>query len=209
MADFAPVDFELGFTRTAQADTAHVTGAPGSATGLAGEVGPGAGKTGQAVFILGQFDLELAFVGVGVLGKDIEDEGRAVNDLDVFTEAALQFAQVARGKLIIEDDHIGKGFFDKGLDLFHFARTDIGIGMRVFEGLRGFTNHIQTSGISQQGQFFQGLFQGEQDFSLRNSTPTRKARWRGGTVGSVFFLVMIIYLFRLSSIWSGEAWLPG
>ena len=114
-----------GFRQDRAAHAAGAARPAAAAAGLAGQVGPGAGQAGQAVLVLGQFDLQDAFAGVGMLGEDVQDQRCAVEDADILAEAFLQLAQVARGKLIVEDDHLGQGFFDQCFDLFNFSRPDI------------------------------------------------------------------------------------
>ena len=57
---------------------------------------PCARQARQTIFVLRQFDLKRAFAGVGVLGEDVEDQRRAVEDFDLLAEALFQFALVAR-----------------------------------------------------------------------------------------------------------------
>ncbi len=77
------VGFQLSFTRAAGADAAaelrHLDATPGQAR--------------QHVFQLRQLDLQLAFAGAGVPGKNIEDELRAVDHAaldDLFNVALLR-----------------------------------------------------------------------------------------------------------------------
>ena len=81
LAELAAVAFELGLTGAAQTDAADA---------LPGEVGPETGQTRQPVFELGQLDLEAPLVRRRAAGEDIEDQRRAVDDLDV--ERALEVA---------------------------------------------------------------------------------------------------------------------
>jgi hypothetical protein len=55
------------------------------------EVRPLARQPRQEVLVLGELDLEGSLAGVGVLGEDVEDEGGAVEDLDLerFLQVAL------------------------------------------------------------------------------------------------------------------------
>ena len=64
----AAVDLELGLAGTAGADAAA----------LLAEVGAAAAQARQAVAELGQLDLRLALLAVGVLGEDVEDHRGAV-----------------------------------------------------------------------------------------------------------------------------------
>ena len=75
------VGFELRFTGAAGADAAaelgHFNSPPRQAR--------------QHVIELGEFDLELAFLGAGVAGEDVENELGAVDDagVDGFLDVAL------------------------------------------------------------------------------------------------------------------------
>ncbi len=114
-ADDTLVHFQLGFARTAQADAARRACTSAAAARLPLEMGPGPRQARQVVFVLRQLHLQHAFTGVRVLGKNIEDERRAVNQADGFTERLLQFTLVARRKFIVEDDYIGEGLLGKRL----------------------------------------------------------------------------------------------
>jgi hypothetical protein len=68
--DVAAIHLQLLFAGAAQAHAAH-TASPTTATArLAGQVRPGPGQAGQAVFVLGQFDLQGPFAGAGMLGEE-------------------------------------------------------------------------------------------------------------------------------------------
>ena len=63
---------------------------------LPGQMCPLAGEARQAIFVLGQLDLQSAFAGVGMLSEDVENESGAIQHFDFLAEDALQFALVAR-----------------------------------------------------------------------------------------------------------------
>ena len=75
-ADAAAVGLELGLAGAAQADAA--VGAALAAHGVAP-----AAQARQQVLQLRELDLGLALAALGVLGEDVEDQGGAVDDLDV------------------------------------------------------------------------------------------------------------------------------
>ncbi len=90
LAQLAPVGFELCLTRTAQTDAADR---------LARKVSPHTRQARHAVFQLRQFHLQAAFVGLRALGEDIENQRRAVDDLDVqllFQIALLRWVSARR-----------------------------------------------------------------------------------------------------------------
>ncbi|MNN21582.1 hypothetical protein D3C81_1349110 [compost metagenome] len=88
------VGFQLGFTRAAQADT----------TLLSLKVGPAAHQPRAHVLELGQFDLQLAFMGTRPLGEDIEDQPGAIKHATL--EDALEVAFLARREGVIENHQI-------------------------------------------------------------------------------------------------------
>ena len=73
VADEASVGLELRL--------AGAAGADGAFEPL--QVAPLAGESRQEVLVLRQLDLEAAFAGLGASGEDVEDEGGAVEDLDL------------------------------------------------------------------------------------------------------------------------------
>ena len=105
-ADGPAVDLELRLAGTAHADAAG--GTARSPTRLACQVRPGAGQARQAVHELRQLDLERTLARARVPSKDIEDERRAVQYLDlcILAERALDLALLARRQLVVKDDHV-------------------------------------------------------------------------------------------------------
>src|SRR5882724_2959008 len=65
------IDFQLCFTRTAHADSA----------GLTRKVFPHASQARQKILQLRQLDLQTAFATARALGKNIENQLRAIEDL--------------------------------------------------------------------------------------------------------------------------------
>src|SRR4051794_17488647 len=89
--DPAPVGLDLGLAGTAAADAA--AGRADPAAGLAGQVAAPAAQALLHVAELGQLDLGLPLGGLGVLGEDVEDQGGAVDDLDL--EPVLEVPELA------------------------------------------------------------------------------------------------------------------
>ena len=102
MQDDTAVHLQLGFTRSAQSYRALAATRTRAAT-LTLQVGPQPLQTGQHIPILGQFDLCLGLGGLGTHGKDVEDERRAVQYLDL--QLGLDIAYLLGRQLIVEDDH--------------------------------------------------------------------------------------------------------
>ena len=69
--DPSAIRLELRLTRTPRADACSKSRQRGAL----------AAQAGQAVAVLGEFDLEHAFLRVGVLGEDVEDERDTVDDV--------------------------------------------------------------------------------------------------------------------------------
>ena len=79
--DAAAVQLDLCLTRTTASHTvtrAHL------ATGLAGHRLTPTAKAGKQVLQLGEFHLGLALAALGMLAKDVEDHGGAVDDLHLY-----------------------------------------------------------------------------------------------------------------------------
>ena len=161
-ADFAPVNLELGFARTAQPHAADAACPSSTAACLARQVRPGPSKARQPVFVLRQLDLQDAFAGVGVLRKNIQDQGCAIEDAHVFRKYVFQPTQMAGGQLIIEQDDFRLYLLRKGAHFLDFTRTDKRLGIRVFELLGCQPNNLQTGCVCKQRQLGEGGFQRQQ-----------------------------------------------
>ena len=59
----------------------------------------------QVVLELRELDLELALGADGVLGEDVEDQLRAVDDAR--RERVLERALLGRVELVVDDEHVG------------------------------------------------------------------------------------------------------
>src|SRR5690606_41400628 len=77
---------------------------------------------------LGQFDLQLALMTFCTQGKNIQNEGNAVDD--PFLEHPFQVALLRRGKGLIKEDDFGLQRFDQLMRLFHLAGADEMSGVR-------------------------------------------------------------------------------
>src|SRR3972149_6219131 len=93
-SNLAAIDLELGFSWPAQSDASDC---------------PGPCQSREPVLILGELDLERTFAALGVLSKDVENEGGPVDDPDIFVHHAFQLALVSRRKLVVEDDDVRPG----------------------------------------------------------------------------------------------------
>ena len=96
---------------------------------------------------LGQFHLELGLVGLGARGENIEDQFRAIQNFDPVHEGAVGFfvddlfeaADLAGGKIVVEDDDVGVFLHREGGDFLDFAAADVGAGINALAALRAWS----------------------------------------------------------------------
>ena len=100
--DYAAVGLDLSLARAAHAYTAALTL----------KVCPHAGEPREQVLVLGQLHLCLGIGCARSLGKDIEDEASAVEDLDL--QLPLYVGYLLRRQIIVEDSHRDIIVFDIG-----------------------------------------------------------------------------------------------
>ena len=132
LADQSAVGFELGFTRSAQAD---------ATAALALEMGPAAHETRRHVLQLREFDLQLAFERARALREDVEDQAAAVE------HAALQFlfeiAFLAGAQRAVDDDEIGGKRLDALAQFFDLAGPDQEAGIGSLAGGRQHLKYLR------------------------------------------------------------------
>jgi hypothetical protein len=68
---------------------------------------------------------------VSVLSEDIQDQGRAVDHLDVIPKDLLELTLVTGRKLVIKEDNVGTLFLDLLEDVRDLARADERSRVRV------------------------------------------------------------------------------
>ena len=145
VADAPPVQLDLGLTGAARA---HPGAAGGdAATGLAGHGVAPAAQTGQQVLELGQLHLGLALAGLGVLGEDVQDQGCAVDDLDL--DHVLQGAALTGAELPVDHDGVGAHVGD---DLRKFGRLALAEecgGVGVCTALQHSVQHLGAGGLGE------------------------------------------------------------
>src|SRR5215831_11463063 len=108
-----PVGLELRLTGAARADAA--------AEAL--EVLPQAPHPREVVLELGELDLQLALRGHGVLGEDVEDELRPVDDPRA--ERILEEPLLHRVELVVDEEALGLGAGVPLLQLLKLALADV------------------------------------------------------------------------------------
>ncbi|MNC24696.1 hypothetical protein D3C75_727610 [compost metagenome] len=115
----AAVGFQLGFTRAAQADTAF----------LPLKVSPAAHQPRAHVLELGQFDLQLAFMGTRPLGEDIEDQPGTVEHTTL--EHTFEVALLTGREGVIENHQVYLFGMDQVVQLFDLATANQVFGGRL------------------------------------------------------------------------------
>ena len=122
------------------------------------EVCPEALQARQHVAVLRQLYLRL---GVGRLcthGKDVKDEARAVEDLDLLH--LLDVAQLLGRELIVEDDHRHFPFgilfrLYEGAYLLQLANAEVGDAVRPPKALGEATHRLCTGSLGQELQLIE------------------------------------------------------
>jgi len=152
-ANFAPINFELAFAGTAQADAAGAA-ASRRPTRLAREVRPHARQSRQAILVLREFDLERAFFGTRMLRENIEDERGAVEHLDVLAlECRFDFALLVGREFVVENQHIERRVGARGDDLVQFTFADHRRGIDAVNVLHGAPDNLQARRFRKPFQF--------------------------------------------------------
>src|SRR3954471_1769958 len=85
-------------------------------------MGPLPCQSGQQVLQLRQLNLQLSFVAVRALSKDVENELAAIDDSHV--ERRFEIALLRRGQVFIKDHQIGAQIFEARLNLLDFSPAD-------------------------------------------------------------------------------------
>ena len=97
-----------------------------------------------------------------MLGKHVQDEGRPIYHPDVVAQNAFQLALVSRGELFVEQDDVRLIGLYQELDFLDLAGADEGLGIRMFDALRGLAHHAQAGRLRQQCQLPQRILQCQQ-----------------------------------------------
>ena len=143
--DVPPVAFQLGFA-----------GAPGAnAAALTGKALSHAGEPGQQIFILGKLHLKPALSGLGPLGKNIHNQGAAVQNRHA--DDFFQGPDISRGKLVVKDHHGGCGGLHQHPHLLGFALADKAVRIRGMAVLQHFPGAEAAGGFQQCFQLLQGF----------------------------------------------------
>ena len=156
----APVRFQLGFARAAGGDT---TAARPAGTGLGatepGPLLPNLAQAGTQVLQLGQLDLELALPCLGTSGEDVQNERRPIHH--PAPQPLAEVPLLGRAEVEVEDGEVSLLRRQKFAQLGHFAGADVGRRIRSVQPLHERPYDLGTSGIGQQGQLGERVFQRE------------------------------------------------
>ena len=157
--DDATVHFELCLAWPAQSHRAFAAAATRAAA-LTFEVSPKALQAGEHIPVLCQLDLCLGIGRLSAHGKDVEDERRAVQNLDF--QLAFDVSELLGGEFIVEDDHgdfsLGVFFcFDEGADFLELAYAEIGDAVGAVHALCEASDGLCPGRLGQELQFVEVL----------------------------------------------------
>ena len=149
-ADAATIQLDLGFTRAPRTD-ARTAG--DAATGLTGHRFTPAAQARKQVLELSELHLRLALTGLGVLGENVEDEGRAVDDLGVHD--VLEASALGGGQLLVNNDGVGLHRTHDLCQLTGLAGPQVGRGVGLHAALDDAVEHARTGGLRERGELTQ------------------------------------------------------
>src|SRR5581483_7862926 len=162
--NFAPIQFQLPFARTAQPYPAR-SAAPRRAAGLTRQMRPHARQARQAVVVLRQFHLQRAFTRPRVTRKDVENERGAVQHLDVLArfggKGFFNFALLIGRELVVKNHHIKIQFGALRDDFMQLAFANQRRGIDALDALNRLSRDGETVRIGEAFQFAHRVFDGE------------------------------------------------
>ena len=136
------VGLDLRLARAPGADTAvHAAGAE------ALEVRPEPAHAREVVLQLRKLDLELALGRVRVVGEDVEDDRRPVDDRDA--ERFLDVALLARQQLVVTGDQVRVRVLDGAFQLLELAAPEVTVGVGLLAPLDELA-HSRDAGRAEQ-----------------------------------------------------------
>ena len=150
-ADAATIELDLRLTGTARAH-ARAAGTH-LATGLAAHRVTPAAQAREQVLELRELDLRLALAALGVLAEDVEDHGRAVDDLDL--DDVLERTPLTRGELGVGDHGVGADGGDDVAQLLGLAAADVGRRVGVRPALQHGVEDDRAGGLGEGGELAQ------------------------------------------------------
>ena len=120
---------------------------------LAREVRPHPLQARHLVFQLGQLDRQAGLVRLGAAGEDVEDQLRAVEDLQA--GGFLKIAGLAGAEIVIEKDHVGHFGVGQGGQLLHLSLAQVGCRIGRLAMLSELAHDARAGGFRKTLQFFQ------------------------------------------------------
>src|SRR6266511_4773969 len=144
-ASQAAVGLELALPRAAGSD------APAQPL----EVLPQPPHARQVVLQLRELDLELALGADGVLGEDVEDQLRAVDDAG--RELVLEQALLGRAELVVDEQRFGAGVGECALELDELALADIAPLVDALAALNELADGLDSRGAQKLAELAQLL----------------------------------------------------
>ena len=157
--DAATVQLDLRLTG---ATASHArAGAADLTTGLPGHRLTPTTKARQQVLELSELDLRLALPALGVLAEDVEDDGGAVDHLDL--HRILERAPLARSELRVGDDGVRAQRGHDIRELLHLAAPEVGARVRMRAPLQQAVEHDGAGGLGEGRELAQrvlGLLDG-------------------------------------------------
>ena len=141
--DAAPIHLQL-----------RLSWAPGpDATSLLGQLPSPTAQAGQPVPQLGQLHLGFAFLGVGVLGEDVEDHRGAIDGCA--TQDLLQVSRLGGGELVVEHDGVGIDGGGQVPQLPSLAPSHVGGRVGVVATLDDPSGLVGAGRVDEQGQLIE------------------------------------------------------
>ena len=148
LPDVPAVAFQLGFA-----------GAPGTdAAALPGKALAHTGQPGQQIFILGQLHLQAAFLGLGPLGENIQNQSAAVQHR--YPQDLLQGTDMAGRQFVVKDHHARLGKLGQHSHFLGLALADEAVGIGGVAILQDLAGAETARRFKQCFQLFQGLLRG-------------------------------------------------
>jgi hypothetical protein len=93
--------------------------------------------------------LNAPFAGAGMPGKNIEDDGGAIDDAHI--EGFFEVTGLSRGKFFVKHHQIEFERFFECSDFCDFAWSDVILRKCMFEALVNLADDIDIGGVNQQG----------------------------------------------------------
>ena len=148
--DVAAVRLQLRLTGALGANGTLAAGA-----GLSLQMSPHTHQPRQQILVLGQLHLQAALLGLGPLGKDVQDQAAAVQHL--YSGHLRQHPDLGGREVVVEDDHGGLFLLHHAPYLLHLALSDEAVGIRLLPALQNGADGLPSGGLYQSRQLRQTL----------------------------------------------------